>query len=142
MDTGQKVYLPRLVDCVKLASIWKKRLITSSQSSFPPASMRIRWKKRFIMLTIETSISLVVNEVTTGPTTSISWDINSTNRSTLSRVGLYFFRSDQKSGILGFRRNSVTYHTFFLVIIPLLIEYLLFLIKKWSLLKSGGIDTL
>lgn len=25
-----------------------------------------------------------------------------------------FFRSDQKSGILGFRRNSVTYHTYFL----------------------------
>ena len=31
-----------------------------------------------------------------------------------SRVGLYFFRSNQKTGNLGFRRNSVTYHTYFL----------------------------
>ena len=30
----------------------------------------------------------------------------------------------------------------FLVIIPILIEYLVFLIKKWSLSISGGIDTL
>ena len=33
---------------------------------------QINWDELFIMLTIETSISMVVNEVITGPTTSIS----------------------------------------------------------------------
>ena len=65
------------------------------KSKFLPTGLiRIKWDVRFIMLTIETSISLVVNGVTTGPITSISQDIKSRNRSTQSRVGLYFlFRS-------------------------------------------------
>ena len=36
------------------------------------ALIRIKWDVRFIMLTRETNISLVVNAVTTDPTTSIS----------------------------------------------------------------------
>lgn len=42
-----------------------------------------------------------------------------------------FFSFRSKTGILGFRRNSLPYHTYFLVIIPIPIEYLVFLIKKW-----------
>lgn len=51
MDTGQKVYLPRLAGCVRQASRWKKRLITSNPNFYPPASIRIKWDVQFIMLT-------------------------------------------------------------------------------------------